>query len=71
MKFPKNRENCFIALRDIYNGYGEIENTVPCGVFANFADCEDYCGACEQEWREKYGKGANVSFRPYLTTFYG
>jgi hypothetical protein len=71
MRFPRNRENCFIAMRDTIGRDGSITSSVPCGAFAQLEDCEDYCGSCEQECREKLGSDANVVFRPALTTFYG
>jgi hypothetical protein len=71
VSLPKNRENCFIAIRDIYGPKGNVLSSIPCGVFTQFDECEDYCGAWEQEWREKMGEGCNVAFRPFINTFYG
>jgi hypothetical protein len=68
MKFPKNREHCYIAMRDLFESNGKLDSSTPCGVFAFVDDCENFCASCEQEWRDK---GANVAFRPQLSTFYG
>ena len=65
MKFPKNRANLYIVVRE-FQGQCAI-----LGGFADFHEADDYRESCQQEWIDKTGDLDSVSFGTRLTTFYG
>jgi len=67
MKFPKNRANLYLVERWTY----DKEATVIVGGFSDYYDAEDYKDACKQEWVDKVGNDAGVSFNVVMTSFYG
>ena len=67
MKFPKNRANVFVVERVDPN-----YSSVVCGVFADQHEAEDYRGACEQEWKDKFDDWNRTPlFKVSISTFYG
>ena len=65
MKFPKNRANVYVVVRDDHT-------RVVCGVFSEDPEAEEYAGACEQEWKDRFPDWKNPPvFTVELTTFYG
>lgn len=60
MKFPKNRANLYVVVR---------EDGALCGAFSEWEEAEDYRGACEQEFLDKTGKRA--LFYTRLVIYYG
>lgn len=61
-----NRGNVFVVVR-----VHPTHAPSACGVFSELEDADDYRGACEQQWLDKIGNLAGVSFEIQLTTYYG
>jgi hypothetical protein len=65
MKFPKNRANLYLVIRDDHS-------QSVCGGFSEPDAAGEFASACEQEWRDKYPHWEGVpKFKVTLTTFYG
>ena len=73
MKFPKNRANVFVVVREDTDEFRlQLLNTAILGVFGSLEDADNYKGACEQEWNEKMGDRIvdPTIFEVRMTTFY-
>jgi general stress protein 26 len=67
MKFPKNRANCYVVVREI-DSYMEMHSIL--GVFKDAVEADDYKDVCAAEWFEKT-KGQPANFDVRISTFYG
>ncbi len=65
MKFPKNRKNIYVVIRDIPGRRPAI-----LGVFADLGQADDYKDACASVWTEASNDTAAV-FDVVISTFYG
>ena len=73
MKFPKNRANVFVVVREDTDEFRlQLLNTAILGVFGSLEEADNYKGACEQEWKEKMGDWTvdPPIFEIRMTTFY-
>jgi hypothetical protein len=70
MKFPKNRANLYVVVREDYDG-GGVFNVSLLGGSSELEFAEDYKDSCQQEWLDKVGHLEGAKFVTRLTTFYG
>lgn len=70
MKFPKNRANLYVIVREDFDG-GGVFNTSLLGSSSNCDEALDFKDSCEQEWLDKVGSLDGAKFDVRLTTFYG
>jgi hypothetical protein len=68
MKFPKNRANIYVVVRDIDTT--TMRDTSVIGVFSDLIEADNYKDACAAEWFDKT-KGQPASFEVRLSTYYG
>lgn len=61
MKFPTNRANLYLVIREF--------DRWPVAGFSVYEDAEDCVASYEQEWLDKTGE--TVKFSIILTTYYG
>lgn len=73
MKFPKNRANVYVVVRDDIPLYGDgFGNTSLLGVFSDLTEADNYKDACAAEWFDKVKiGGGNSTFEVRLSTYYG
>lgn len=64
MKFPKNRANIYVVVRE------DARCNAVIGCFSDLVEADDYKDACAAEWFEKT-KGAPAEFKVKLSTYYG
>jgi len=64
MKFPKNRGNLYLVIRD-------DQTQSVCGGFSEPDDAGNFAEACEQDWKDRFPDDNCPKFRVGLTTFYG
>ena len=69
MKFPKNRANLYLVVRETYD-YSNSDKAV-LGAFSDCEEADNFKDACQQEWLDKVGDLKNVDFEVELTTYYG
>lgn len=65
MKFPKNKANLFVVIRNQNGAKANI------GAFFNLEDADDFVGKCEQEFLDKVGPGHDFTFYVESLTYYG
>jgi hypothetical protein len=72
MKFPKNRANIYVVVRDDFSdGIGSrMTGTSILGVFSDLVEADNYKDACASEWFDKT-KGEPAHFDVTLSTYYG
>jgi hypothetical protein len=74
MKFPKNRGNLYIVVREDIPNYGEGFGSVAIlGCFSDLVEADNYKDSCASEWFDKVktGIGSQSTFDIRLSTFYG
>ena len=70
MKFPKNRADLYVVVREDYDG-GGVYNTSILGGSGSYEEADNYKDSCQQEWLDKVGHLEGVKFETKLTTYYG
>lgn len=65
MKYPKNRGNLYIVIREIPQ-----ERTAFIGSFSDLVEADNFKDACAAEWFDRT-KGMVADFKVVITTYYG
>lgn len=65
MKYPKNRGNMYVVVREISGG-----KTALLASFSDAVDADNFKDACAAEWFDKV-RVAGANFSVLITTYYG